>query len=63
MKDKFRIRFAYKGWEIQHSRIGILWSAIGGYEYRIKKDAEKIVEELKKGSSCKEWFKHIEVEK
>ena len=63
MKDKFRIRFAYKGWEIQHSRIGILWSAIGGCEYRIKKDAEKIVEELKKGSSCKEWFKHIEVEK
>ena len=63
MKDKFRIRFSYKGWEIQHSRIGILWRTIGGYEYRIKKDAEKIVEELKKVLSCKEWFKYVEVEK
>jgi hypothetical protein len=57
MKDKFRVRFAFTGWEVQHSRIGLYWKSIGGYEYRNKKDAESIVDDLKKGESCADWFK------
>jgi len=58
MKDKFRVRFDYKGWEVQYSRYGIFWRSIGGYEYRDKKYAESIVEGLKNGESCNDWFNH-----
>jgi hypothetical protein len=57
MKDHFRTRFSIKGWEIQHTRIGITWTTIGGMVYRIKKEAEDIVEKLNNGEAPTEWYK------
>lgn len=61
MKDRFRVHFGFTGWEIQHSKIGILWRSIGGYEYQSKQYAESIVAGLHNGESCKDWFKPKQV--
>jgi hypothetical protein len=57
MKDKFRVRFGFIGWRIEHSIFGIVWRTVSDDEFRVRSTAVEIAGRLRNGESLPLWFK------